>query len=206
MAGLNNGDIIAVTMIGSCLGQRVQQSMFYSVITPSTSASVATALTNVLNDIVADPVSWPNQLLAFAPQNYSWSALRAQRVHPTRSAYAEVAGLGAGLHAQDATTANVNGVITKRTLVGTRKGVGRMSTAPLTPDQFTAGLVTAGTLAAMDLLGTVLNDPISGGADLTDAEPVLWSKDTPTTSLLITSAQGQDTVRVMRRRTLRVGI
>lgn len=206
MAGLNVGDIVAVTMIGECLGQRVQQTQFYSVITPSINANTLDALQALGADIVADPVSWPNTMLVPAPSNYDWKKLRLQRVHPTRSAFQEVLGLGAGLHVAAATTANVNAVITKRTLVGTRRGVGRMSGTPLAPDQYTAGLLTAGTLSEYNTVGTVLNDVLGGGADATEIEPVLWSRATPTTSLLVTSAAAQDTVRVMRRRTLRVGI
>ena len=206
MAGLNIGDKIAVTMVGECLGQRVQQIMHYDVTTASTIADTLEALLDLANGMIADVVSWPNILRNNAPSNYTWQKLRCQRVWPSRSAFQEVTVNLAGLHAQAATTANVNGVITKRTLVGTRKGIGRMSTAPLASDEYSAGVVTGGTLTGMTTLATVLNDEIVGAVGATTADPVLWSRSTPTTSLLITSAAPQDTVRVMRRRTLRVGI
>lgn len=205
MAGLNAGDIVAVTMIGTCAGQRVQQQMIYEVQVGSISTSTLTAQLNLANDIAAAPAYWPRTMWNNAVQNYTWDFLRVQKVYNGRAAFSQTAGLGAGQLAQDAPSVNVNASVEKRTDVGKRYGVGRMTTTPLPASQMQNGLLTAAALTAWGLLATAMMQNISATTDGTVMYPVLWSIKVPTRPLPLESCNVQGTVRVQRRRTVGVG-
>lgn len=206
MAGLNVGDIVAVSAVGTCLAQRVLATMLYRVSGPSTSGDVLTALQNVADFYKNNgATAWVTAYLAAAPQNYTCTLVRAQRIWPTRSIYRDSADGRPGTIASNAETCNLTCVITKRTEDGTRKGIGRLHTAPLPPTAQSAGLISA----LFTPLATALRDKLILAStivgDATVMGPVLWNRVAPSLYKPLFAGTVQDTIRTLRRRTLRVG-
>lgn len=206
MAGLNVGDVVALSYQGLILGQRTINTLHYVVQISSTNTSVLPALTSLASAFSTGAVSPTLPLLAAMPQNWTLTHIRAQRVSPTRSAFVDYADGRPGQLVTDAESTNVNATITKRTISGTRPGIGSFHAPAIPVDGFAFGLLTAAYKILTETYAirfiNVFIDPV----DNTQLQPIVFHKAVPSASFPIVSITVQNTLRVMRRRTVGVGI
>jgi hypothetical protein len=118
----------------------------------------------------------------------------------SRSANPSTSGTLAGVNLPP----NVALVLTKNTDVAARWGQGSMHIPGITVAASAGGVATPAALAAMGLLGTEVRAVRAVG--LSVFEPVLWNSVIPARATRINQTVAQTTSRVMRRRTVGVGI
>lgn len=206
MAGLNINDVIEITYEGILIDQRVLSVLHYFVDTPSTDGNYLSAMSHLLGNFQAGAVSPTIAYLNATAQNYELISLKGQVVYPTRKAYVRSNVGLPGLIAADCTAPNLAGVITKRTSVGTRKGVGALHMPGIPPSGYSGGLITGGQRTLYAAVQACLLNPFTDLLETTVIEPCLWSRNSPGTVLGLTQTTLQPEVRTMRRRTIGVGI
>lgn len=138
-------------------------------------------------------------------EDWELTRLTAQPVFPVRLASQELAVNRAGAKPGTAAPSNVAGVITKHTDLATRYGIGSWHQGGLRAVDVENGVI------ANDLDTDLTNIGIQVNAARDGTNPnvfvaVLWNINTPNRVTEITGTSVRDTSRVMRRRTLRVGV
>lgn len=206
MAGVNQGDIVQVSVQGLCLGQMTLATMEYICTASSTSPSYVTAVQNIADNFRTGPInSWAAAYVAVAPNNWTLVNVRAQVIYPTRGIFRVSAASTPGGYGSGASTTNVTGVITKRTISGKRWGLGRLHLAPLPNGSFGDGVLTGAYTSLLATLVSYIPQTLVMNSETTALMPILFSINTPTRQTPVISADLQNTVRVLRRRTLGVG-
>lgn len=128
-----------------------------------------------------------------------------QWIHPTRFAYLRLPPFAdAGSVAGDALPQNVAAAIVRRTEMAGAEEHGVMHIAGMTTDDVLAGLLTTGALNKLNLLADRMKEVITVLA--VGMEPVLFNRELPGSSRLISFADVKNTSRVIRRRTVGQGI
>lgn len=140
------------------------------------------------------------------PTNVVLQRVRTQKIAPNRSPYTEATIGQFGLWPALASTGNLAGVITKRGSLGTRKSVGSLHVGPLPDDAKINGMISAGYLPVLDNLYDALSAVFTAAVSLVTYQMVIYNRTSIPNWNQIAAHSVQDTVRVMRRRTLRVGI
>lgn len=165
------------------------------------------------NQSLADLLAGENGVGAFVtpfrnalPTNVVLQRVRTQKIAPQRSPYTESVIGQLGLWPNPASTGNLAGVITKRGSLGTRKSVGSLHIGPIPDTAYVQGVISAGYVGVLqilyDALAAVFTVPGSG----VTYQMVIYNRTSTPNWNQIAATTVQDTVRVMRRRTLRVGI
>lgn len=206
MGLLNDGDNILVTLRGSFNNQAIINTFYYRVtVAPTTKLPQFDVFEDLL-DLFNAPGNLIAKFVEIPPGQYTLDQVWMQVVFPGRYvAYKFNAGIqGAG---EDVgRTPNLAGVITRRTDKAGRNQVGSLHIPVGQGDNSVDnGLITGTTLSAMNALALVLKNSytVSGYT----FRPVLTPFNNGDGSAKwIDSAFTQDTARVMRRRTLRLGI
>ena len=198
------GDIIAVTLNGLWHVQRVQSTLTYrvtSVVGAPTTSGFATALDTAFNAANKLYQRWRE----CCPSNYTLNYVDIQTIRPTRVVRDTFSKLLGGLSGQASSTANIAAVISKRGSLANRHNMGSIHVPYTNLDVgMHDGIVGNAMQASLLNLSLEVVGPYAVGA-LGNVVPVIWGPKTPTVSYDITSAFGQQTVRVMRRRTVGVG-
>ena len=163
---------------------------------------------NAILQELEQPGDFIDQLEAITVTGYSFIDHRIQRVYPTRNRQVIQTLSTTGSVATTGSQVNQAAVITKYGNVAGRFAIGSWHQAGLPTAAFSSfgrvEEVTQSALkAAVDML-TVVGD-IEGFAG-TVANPVLWSPTVPTRVTPIVETVPQFTSRVMRRRTVGLGI
>jgi len=202
------GDIVQVSWVQDCLEQRFLNIQHYRV-TSSSSSNSDTADSQSFADHLA-ALTGGAELIGIwkAEMSEDWILrdVRAQKVDPTRSAYAEAAINAQGLDAGPADVQNAAVVVTKRGTSGTRKGIGGVHFGGFRPTKFSQGNISAATetwWGNMEPLYTASQTVAANGVIYA---PVIYNPGSTPNYQTVFSWTLQDTVRVMRRRTLRVGV
>lgn len=108
----------------------------------------------------------------------------------------------AGTVSQPSFPPNVSGAITKQADVATRHGIGTLHMPGVPNGSNDDGYVTISQKARYGALGTFLSAPYRTSTLF----PVLYRRLAPNASAVVTAATVRDTMRVVRRRTVGVGI
>jgi len=205
---LTDGDILLYTLVCEYQGQRILNTWHLKVtqFTPD-NIDYEDAATAILTELsgLGDLI---DQLEAITVNAYNYVEHRIQRVWPTRNrTVVQLLGTS-GTLLGTGSTVNQAAVVTKYGNVATRYGIGSWHQCGLPASYYTTtgridpSAVTALTAAVAML--TAIGD-IEGFAG-TEASPVLWSHLVPARVTPIQQVVGQSTARVMRRRTVGVGI
>jgi len=207
MAGLNIGDVVSIQIHGRIFNQVTMSTFHYKVTTASTTPDTKVAL-EALGTSFKTQLNAPGlAFLQAAPQNWLAEKVRLQVVSPILSQYAIVSWNLFGTIGSDANASNVTGTLTRRTSFGGRTQIGALHTAPLPDAAMLSGLIAASHLAKMDNLADKMDNNFTVLAETTQVTPVLWSTNDPfNNNKLITSIIVQPEIRVMRRRTVGLGI
>lgn len=214
MPGMPVGSVFAVQFRGKINEQQWITSFQYQVLVQSSAASPVADLGAIVSTMNADATSLYNKFRLCLPATTEVDFISAQQLHFARSVRIDLVPTSAVGSRGDATTPNLSAVITKGTDSGDRGQVGSIHLPGVATEDQNDGVLILGLLAAMDVLGSTMlagfNIPASG----LDSFPVLYHPDIkddeghitrPWFTTRLTRWISQDTIRVMRRRTIGVG-
>jgi hypothetical protein len=200
------GQTMLYQFSGTLEGQQLLSTFKYQIITVGTEPTwdVAAAAFNVIN--VAGS-GMESKFCNCCPTSYLLNNIWAQLIFPTRWAKLVFPRGDSGAFPQDASTANLAAVITRKGIQANKKNIGSLHvpTSNLDPGM-TTGLISTGLKTALGILAgamlTVVTTP--GG---TVFAPCLFPPKATTVgqAVFLNTAYAQNTVRVMRRRTVGVG-
>lgn len=204
MPGLQQGDVCLLTYRGTLFGQRVMTVLRFYV----TTASARDTVIEDLADVAEFYQDTANELTAAYLEaltgQVTVAEVRAQRIYPTRSIYMSKVIDEVGVNPGTAETANICGVLTKRSALAGRHGVGSVHFPGLSATDCVDGTITGGYQTKMGLFGAALiGTKTIVGSGLAFRFCTGAGTYGPLSQIIETVPQ--DTCRVMRRRTLRIG-
>lgn len=205
MAGLNVGDTIRCDVVGSLFGQQIISTFAYRIIIESTDADPIAASTSWANQWQAGAVSPYTAFLNCCPPQYTANQIRVQKIRPVRFSpgVAAVADVGQDLNNTENT--NSSAVITRAASLSGRRFVGSLHLPGLAAGNMDNGSVALGFLIKMGTLASRMLNDFTDLVGATKGVPVLVHKTGLPADSALTRAITQQTVRVMRRRTVGVG-
>jgi hypothetical protein len=204
MAGLNTGDIVEVTMIGSLFGQTIRNVFHYRILNESTAVTYVQAAFAFAADFDAGTDSPGLAILSASAPEYRWKTTRVQRLFPQRDTYVETTVDLPGT-STTCTTSNLAAVITKRGALGNRANIGSVHIAAPPAAGQIDGTWYSTYLTKLQAVAACMTTLYTVPLETMDARMVIYHRKNPELSAQVEFTQPRDTVRVMRRRTLRVG-
>jgi hypothetical protein len=206
MAGLNVGDIVSVTFGGTLFSQRVMNVLHYRVSISSDSPSYVEASRRVAFAMQQGMVSPGLTMLAAQAPEYVLDWVRVQKVNAARERYVQYSVGNPGTYAGVCTSPNVSAVLLKKSESVSRRGLGTFHLPGLPQEGYVGGYLTPAYQEKMNAIGATLLNPVTPVNDAVTVQPVIW---TPADGLVyypITATTLITTLRIMRRRTVGLGI
>lgn len=203
------GTIVQIGLESLVFSQRILMLHYYRCIQASSSVPIDTAIASLLAVLASDgPNSIADPYCSCLPANQTLVGITGQAIYPTRYARQRLIQNQAGAIAGPATVSNIAGTITFYDGFAGRSHTATKHIGTLPPNASTNGLLTTGQKDSLnDLAGQMLQNVVIAGS--ATWEPVIYHKggDGPAAkaTTMYTWAVG-DTVRVMRRRTVGLGI
>lgn len=209
VAPIAAGDVVQVIIESQVLQQTMLNVLYYRAKAgvPGTEYFI---ILDELNTAIAESQNAgivPYMIPMMGP-NAEVVRIQSQRVYPTRDLYLRTPVGVVGTQNDDCDASNLAAVIVKR---GERTGRGKSGTfhlggLPMT--SYALGRMTAGSRTLLTALADKLNDPqlSAGGESLFVPGMFNPTMGAPNNFNEIVACDVQDTVRVMRRRTVGVGI
>jgi len=203
------GDVFLLTLEGDCNDQKIMLTHTYEVtaLTGSTDEGVVSEdLAERVSTAGADILETP--YLNCMASNYTLLGIHAQKIWPERYRRYTLPRSVAGNIANPALTSNVNAVISLHTTLAGRSQVSNkhVGPAPATAGWFTSGEITVGYKAVLDVLRTALLNAVGAAGWYTMTPCIFHRADVIPKSDYLSAGSVMNTVRVMRRRTVGVGI
>jgi len=206
MANAALNDQIAVSFVGTLLGQRCMNLFCYQLTTfagPHTTTAVNTAMDGAIDA----GGTMLNNYLNVTPDNYTLDEVWYQFVRPTRYVKDVLAKAQPGQSGFDADTANVQQTVTKRGPAANRRNVGSVHIpCPTEAGAITNGLLTVGQKVALANFALDMQSPLALFGGTVIATPCILNTHGQFLPVLYSTALAQSTVRVLRRRTVGLGI
>jgi len=199
------GSVVLVSFRSVLFDQRIINTFqYYPVGTIDPDTEYDEYLSNLITNLQAFG-GMVDKWAACVPYNITQLTIRAQPVYPVRQRYVEqtipiVAG-GALT-----TLTNIAASITRKSHVIGMHGVGRIQ-IPVVANEVTNGVIPVTSILGIKLadLAQKMLAPVPDPALTVDWVPVIWSSGGVIPTQQVFQSQVQDTSRVMRRRTVRVG-
>lgn len=206
--GLAVGDVIALTYKSTYQSQQIRYVLHWRVTVPGTSTTPEADLDAMAaNFINAGVNTLLDSLLNVHVAGFVFNSAEAQRVSPTRTISMESATDSPGTVVGTESPANTAVVITKRTLTAGRRGIGSLHLSGFDSTSQTNGILVAPLLALYQTVSTEVLNARTVTAVGMSIEPGLFNPGMgPSFFSRLFDTNVQDTIRVMRRRTVRVGI
>lgn len=201
------GAVIEGVIRGELTGQTILNVFHYRVDNQSTIDNIVDEVDQFLDDWAAiGDGSFMENFMDCQVSNYTQREISAQAIYPVRYVKRSVTTATVGDRG-NAGSANLAAVITKRTNLSGRSKVGAVHIAGLTGADFNGGLIQPGFKADLLTFGANIVAPVTASAGGGIYNPCIYHRNiaNPKTDL-ITGVVVQDTVRVMRRRTVGLGI
>jgi len=198
-------DKLLVTADMRLFGQRLLNTWCYYVANQSNSTTSWSTVIGELFTIHTAALGLIQNLVDVLPGNCQIQTVNYQVIHPTRYAVDKRTFVQAGDLA-DATIPNCAAVITRRGDLGSRDNVSALH-VPLGADALnvSSGLLETDYLTAIGNLVASCSAGVTTTTGTQVLRPIIFHRSAPTVITPITDAFVQDTSRVMRRRTVRVG-
>lgn len=209
MAGLNEGDVINVRIQGTLFDQQIITTFYYLITTPSVTLDVVTACDSWAGKWKAGTVSPFLAFLNCCSPEYNADWVYVQKISPTRYVPGGNNVNLPGTNANNTDSPNQAAVITRAGMLSGRAFVGSIHIPGLSAGNFTNGKVTGPYLTLMSTVGSRMLNDFTDTTEGTVGRPVLYHyrkvplAPVPPTALYRTIPQ--QTIRVMRRRTIGVG-
>jgi hypothetical protein len=203
------GDIVQVIIGSRVLGQSCLNVLYYRADSNMGPNTYQATLQNLSNKIATDIVQGiiPYMLDAMG-NNTTVEFIQLQKVYPQREIPVRTPQGVPGVHVDDCATPNVAGVILKRVEKPGRGKTGSFHLAGIPETGYSGGSFTAPYQALLDAIGNQLDDPIDGIVAGSKWNPGTFNPDLglPDNFVPLAGYEVKTTVRVMRRRTVGVGI
>lgn len=205
-------DVFLCSTIGECAGQRIQNTFYYYIkqIDPGATYTDLEAQQALNVSLFSDTAgNLKDKLMACLPMNYNLRETWVQKVFPARYRKTVDAQTDAGDITIEALATNIAAVIGRYGAEGNRHNIGSLHVGPLptSDDYFGNGVLSVTYRPTLIALADQLKADVTiGSGTLVTFGPCLFAAvGTPVKQPIIATAL-QDTVRTMRRRTVRVGI
>lgn len=204
--GLAVGDVVALTYEGTYDGQQIRYALHYRVAVAGSSTTPELDLDAMAANFSNPATNTMTGLLqGLHVSNFNFDAVLAQRVWPVRTIGMRVLSSFPGTIAQPGLPVNTAAVITKRTLTPGRMGLGSLHLSGQDSTNVSFSEWTSLTLYTAFAAQLIASRTIP--AVTMTVEPGLFNPTFPPTFFSrLFDAPAQPTLRVMRRRTVRVGI
>lgn len=203
--GLVANDIIALTYEATYAAQQIRYAFHYRVTTPGSSTTPELDLLAMATNFSTPGNTFTSALQAVHVNTFNFDAVSAQRVYPIRTIRMQKLNSFPGGVVNDGLPPNVAVVVTKRTLTPGRPGIGSLHLSGTPDNVIVSGEVT--NLTPYTLVGTEMIAARTVTAVAMGIEPGLFNPTGPPSFFSrLFDAIAQRTSRVMRRRTVRVGI
>jgi len=199
------GDIVQTTLVGSLFGQTIMNTFHYGMETV-TGAPTQLAVANEILTKYAVAGGFYDKFLGCCPDNYTLEQVWVQFVLDTRyRKRVSIQGLP-GTFAGSAATANTAAVISRFGAAANRRNQGSVHIACGSDTTWmNLGVLTVPFINALGQFEPYLFSPLTL-ATLGTLQPVLIHGTSKLNAIPLIGATTQDTSRVMRRRTVRLGI
>jgi len=208
MAAAATGQVYQVTFVGTMCLQRIMNTFHYVVENVPVGGATVEQVYDALETHFEAPGSKIDLFCDCVPTSYTMDAMWIQCIGPTQRYVKRSVTEGvSGLFPFSADLANVSGVITRTTEKSGRSQVSSLH-LPIgaTPDWLNDGVLRGDVITAYQLLCDDIPVQI-GGAPLLSLDPVIYHGPVPfAVPDDIIRAVPQTTARVMRRRTVGLGI
>lgn len=207
LGSVATNDIVSVNVFATLSGQRVMNTFYYECLAAPTLPVDRWTEWGNLNTAIRSVAGWWTQYLACMTPDVTINFARFQTVNPARQIYRQFNLSDVGTFPDACLTPNLAASVMRRGEFANRRSIGRIQIFGIPTTELSDGLILPG-------LGVPLNDFASQyNAALTTSSTAVWvpvlTSVNPTTGARVTttivSASPQSTVRVMRRRTVRVG-
>lgn len=200
-------DIVTVTIDGRKDAQTILNMFHYRVAAAPSSGTVSDNIRALIDHLWDDPAgTWLTPFLTLMPDDYTLRAVRGQRVAPTRSSYIEKLIQAEGLVAfEPSQTSNLTWVFIKQS-----ETAGRWAQSPTHMLLASTGWMSNGELNNVTgperavFMALVPQNVVPG--DGSTWEPVIFNLGRVPNFVKITHVTERQEIRVMRRRTVRVGV
>jgi hypothetical protein len=203
------GDIFMVSIRQSLLAQRLLSTFHVRIVTMGGSFPTLDGFSNELYAKLNNVGDLIPSFKAVIPTNCFVDEVWIQRIYPTRARKRVYVDGAPGTGFGTANTANVQGSITRQDDDALKRSTGHLHPviAPIPTTTISNGELTAGPLAAMSTLASKMLGTVTLASGVQFQYVLFHKKDVP--GLLkwspIVATRRETSVRVMRRRTLRVG-
>jgi hypothetical protein len=205
MAGLNNNDIVQFIVVMTHDGQTCMNTFKYRVGAPSIAPDYPTAMLQALNGFASSVAAPYQRMLEATSIDVAFDYIIGQVVHPTRRrAFRSIRGEVGNL---DSPSLPVNTAvhIERFGLLANRHNTGGIHLTGIPIDLVENSKLTAGALLNYEPVAASLANSFDAAAGSTLLQPVLTNRTYGIVNLVFGSIV-QPTVRVMRRRTVGLGI
>lgn len=206
MAGLNTGEIVSITFMGRLFGQRVMNVLHYRVTASSTDPTYEGAAYKLAAAMQVGTASPGLSMLAAQGPEYRLESIRCQLVHPVRERYVEYPVNNSGTNAGNCTSPNVSAVIIKKAAAITRHGLGTFHLPGIPETGYVAGALTGAYTTLMTTIAAKLLNDVTPVLEVLTVQPVLWTPADGIVYFPLVTAYVIPTLRIMRRRTVGLGI
>lgn len=203
---INTNDIVLVTLRYRVGNQTCLNNVHYRYEGSAPIADGATALQDLISDLKTDAVDgWVVPIVSATSDQVVFNQITGQKIYPTRYAPQVTLMGNTGGQAVAAYPPNVSACISKKIELAKKGRVGRIEIAGLPQDTAVNGLWTSGTMTNLEVVANNLKlDRVAGAEG--PFKPIVFNKKLPATSEIISATLVQQTARVMRRRTVGLGI
>lgn len=202
------GDIVELTIKYDSNSQQCMMINHFRVITPSALAvggpEETEFMTSQQNQVGQTIYKRLRQVLA---ADVILQGMRCQIIRPTRIVSVDFDTVENGLRNGAAQTANIGACVTLKGLEATRSNIANLHIGGLSIDAYVDGKLKAADLVQYNLLGAQFLQVFSADAGGGQYRPVILHPKTAVpqhTDVFV--ADAKDTIRIMRRRTVGLGI
>lgn len=203
------GNVIQVVMRGKANGQVNLNVLHYVVTKRPETDQYGIALTNLADQIAGVQAgTLTSAMINMMGTNCTLDNVQLQRVSPQRSLYIQVPIGQDGLNPSQVTAQNVAAVITKQVERAGRGRVGSFHMGYVPPVFYVNGNLTAAAVPGYQAVANFLQKVIETPVDAGEYTPVTFDPNAPLPERtnIIVNCFPQITLRVMRRRTVGLGI
>jgi len=205
---LQVNDVVLASYVYTLFGQRYLSTWTYRVNSNSAPDDTPLEVLAIAQHFATAGANEPmTRLSAAYPSNTLFTAVRAQKIAPTRSVYRTVTpGIPNGTFSTAATTGNLAAVVTLTTAIAGRDQIANKHIGPAPTTGIGDGLVSSAWKIPLNALGVEMIAPqavVSNGGVIELVSCIFHRSSTTSTDVL--SYLLSDRIGTMRRRTLRVG-
>jgi len=206
VATLLAGDRVLITVVGHLHNQRIMMTFPYLCDEVGASIQQSDAFA-ALRDQLCVAGGFMDKLKAVLPNNFEDLALWFQVIAPVRYSKYTLSSTATGaFNDVNAQTPNLAAVVTRRADRAGRKYRGSVHIPlPTSADLFSGGVLDTGYKTLVQQFANKVDDAIHTATPLINLTPSLFHKPLSVDPTPIVEAFAQDTVRVMRRRTVGLG-